>query len=248
MVKCILFFVMITGASMEARGANTASHREGTVFVHAAKVNVDRKGFLTAGSAQDKIWGYTDSPPQAGMTPERLNGGRDPTSEAAMRVRDQLSGNRMVIDPITDPMFVNANKAIANPTETLKKQEIVVVNMKEAVDRPCIETRDEEFDVINYAQSYIHYNKFEVSQFYNHCGNHPGWGKGIAQGCRTWRDRHLLRATRNPPADYEEIVTTWATDAHPDLESLFRAGKCRLKKEMPKEEGRASRMIPLRQG
>ncbi len=117
--------------------------------------------------------------------------------------------------------------------------------MKGAVEKPCIETRDEEFEVINYAQAHIYYKKFEVSQFYNHCPNHSGWGKGIAQGCVTWQRRELLRPTRNPGMDHEEVVLTWTTDAHPDLEILFQAGKCRLTKEMPKEEGRESRLIPV---
>ena len=243
MVLCVI--LMSVGISTVS-GDNVTSHYEGITFAHAEKLKADGKGFLTEGSAKDKIKEYPAILPEDELKPEQINERANPMSEAAMRVRDQLSGNRMTIDPITDPLFVNANKAIANPTETLKKQEIVVVNMRDAVDKPCIETRDEEFDVINYAQSHIHYKKFEVSQFYNHCPNHSGWGKGIAQGCQTWQKRHLLRATRNPAADYEEIDISWKTDAHPDLETLFRAGKCRLTKEMPKEEGRASRMIPVK--
>ena len=37
----------------------------------------------------------------------------------------------------------------------------------------------------------------------------------------------------------------WIEDKHPEFDSLLSSGKCRLKKEMPKEEGRESRMIPV---
>jgi hypothetical protein len=237
--------LLITGVQEGSlQASNTASHHEGAAYARAGLSQ--NQSFLTPSSAQDKIPGYTSAPPEAGMTPDQLNGSRNSTSHAAVRVKDQLSGNRVYIDPVTDPMFVNANKAIANPTETLKKQTMVTQEMEGARDQTCIETRDEEFEVIKSSKVDIHYKKFEVSQFYNHCPNHSGWGKGIAQGCQTWNRPELMHPARNPPADYEQIEKVWTVDAHPDLEALFQAGKCRFKKEMPKEEGRDSRMIPVK--
>lgn len=222
-----------------------AAHQDGTALAHALNQQITAGGFLTSAQGQDKIWGYTDSPPEAALKPENLTGIQNQNSEASLRIKDQLSGPRMHINPLTDPMFVNANRALANPTETLNKQTITTTDLDNALTRPCTETRDEEFEVINYAEATAYYKRFEVSQFYNHCPNHSGWGKSIAQGCITWQDRELLKATRNPSVDYEETVQYWTTDAHPDFENLFRLGKCRLVKEMPKEEGRESRMIPV---
>ena len=51
---------------------------------------------------------------------------------------------------------------------------------------------------------------------------------------------------RNPGADYDELHgMQWVEDKHPAFDALLYSGKCRLKQEMPKEEGRESRMIPV---
>ena len=161
-------------------------------------------------------------------------------------VKVQLASDRPRIDPNTDPIFVNANRAIANPEETLKKQTVSYVDDKDYEERACIDTRDEEFEVINTARIDPYYKRYEVWQFYNHCPNHRGWGKSIAQGCVTWQNRHNMRVTHNPDADYEEIHgMAWVGDKHPEFDFLISTGKCRLKKEMAKEEGRQSRMIPV---
>ena len=245
--RIVLGVLMMSVGTNRVNGDNVVSHREGITFAKEAKkdaedkAKADGKAFLTESSAQDVIDYYPDTLPEDELKPEQINERANPLSEAAMRVRDQLSGSRMVIDPITDPMFVNANKAIANPAETLKKQEIVVVDMKEAEDKPCIETRDEEFEVVNSAQIEPYYKRFEVWQFYNHCPNtwwHCGWGK--RNDCPNYQNnKSILRPTRRPEADYEEIHgMEWKRNEHPEFEQLFQSGKCRLKTEMPKEEGR----------
>ncbi|MDP5370001.1 MAG: hypothetical protein NWR39_00285 [Pseudomonadota bacterium] len=156
--RIVLCVLMMSVGTNSVSADNVVSHREGIAFAKKAKkdaedkAEADGKGFLTEFSAKDTIKEYPVALPEDELKPEQINERANPLSEAAMRVRDQLSGSRMVIDPITDPMFVNANKAIANPAETLKKQEIVVVDMKEAEEKPCIETRDEEFEVVNSAQ------------------------------------------------------------------------------------------------
>ena len=242
----VLLGVMVLGMGC-VNGDNVMSHHDGAAFAKARKADMDGKGFLTEASARKEIKDTNTSPPEAGIKIEQLNGRRDPSSEASKRVKDQLSGNRAHIDPITDPMFVNANQAILDPAKTLKKQTMVVVDTKDATERTCIETRDEKFKVINYTRAHIHYKKFEVSQFYNHCpstSSHCGWGK--RNDCPNYqRNQSILKPTRHPEADYEEIVITWTTDAHPDFDALFNAGKCRLKKETSKEEGKESRMIPV---
>lgn len=159
-------------------------------------------------------------------------------------VRTQLSSDRVRIDPNADPIFVNANRAIEKPEETLKKQTITYVDEKDYEERTCIDTRDEEFEVVNTAHIDPFYKRFEVWQFFNHCPNHRGWGKSIAQGCVTWQNRYNMRVTHNSGADYEEIHgMDWQMDKHPDLDYLLTNGKCSLKKEMPQEEGREARMI-----
>jgi hypothetical protein len=115
--------------------------------------------------------------------------------------------------------------------------------MKEAEDKPCIETRDEEFEVVNSALIEPYYKRFEVNMYYNSCGNHTGWGKVAAAACG---NKHLQRLTRRADLDYDEVHgMEWKRNEHPEFEQLFQAGKCRLKTEMPKEEGRDSRMIPV---
>lgn len=245
-VLCVM--VMSVGTN-SVNGDNVLSHRAGIAFAKKAKkdaedkAEADGKGFLTEFSAKDTIKEYPVALPEDEVKPEQINERENPLSEATMRVRDQLSGSRMVIDPITDPMFVNANKAIANPAETLKKQEIVVVDMNEAEEKPCIETRDEEFEVVNSAQIEPYYKRFEVNMYYNSCDNHGGWGKVAAAACQ---NKHLHRLTRRDDLDYDEVHgMEWKRNEHPEFEQLFQAGKCRLKTEMPKEEGRDSRMIPV---
>ncbi|MDP5370002.1 MAG: hypothetical protein NWR39_00290, partial [Pseudomonadota bacterium] len=79
--------------------------------------------------------------------------------------------------------------------------------------------------------------------YYNSCGNHRGWGKVAAAQCG---NKHLHQLTRRADLDYDEVHgMEWKRNEHPDFEQLFQAGKCRLKTEMPKEEGRDSRMIPV---
>ena len=48
---------------------------------------------------------------------------RQENPDAKERCRDQLAGSRMHIDPNTDPMFVNATRAVDNPDETLKNRQ-----------------------------------------------------------------------------------------------------------------------------
>lgn len=252
--RIVLCVMMMSVGINSVNGDNVLSHHDGIAFAKEAKKDAEDKaesegkGFLTESSAQDVIEDYSAVLPEDELKPEKINERANPLSEAAMRVRDQLSGSRMVIDPITDPMFVNANKAIANPAETLKKQECVVVDMNEAEEKPCIETRDEEFEVVNSAQIDPYYKRFEVWQFFNHCPNTPshcGWGK--RNDCPNYqRNQSILKPTRRPEADHEEIHgMQWKMDKHPDLDHLLARGKCRLTKEMPKEEGKEARMIPV---
>jgi conjugal transfer mating pair stabilization protein TraN len=213
-----------------------ASHQAGTALAQQRVREAASKGFLSESSAADKIPGYTNNPGEM----------RQESSVAKERVREQLAGTHMRIDANTDPMFVNANRAVDNPDVTLRQQTITSVDEKDYTEQTCIETRDDEFEVIKTSSLDPYYKHFEVYQFYNHCPNHQGWGKSIAQGCITWRRPELLHTKHNPGADYEEIHgMEWKTDAHPDFEFLFQSGKCRLKREVPKEEGRASRMITV---
>ena len=206
--RIVLCVLMMNVGTNRVNGDNVLSHREGIAFAKEAKkdaedkAKADGKAFLTESSAQDVIDYYPDKLPEDEVKHEQINERANSLSEAAMRVRDQLSGSRMVIDPITDPMFVNANKAIANPAETLKKQEIVVVDMKEAEEKPCIETRDEEFEVVNSAQIEPYYKRFEVNMYYNSCDNHRGWGKVAAAQCG---NKHLHQLTRRADLDYDEV-------------------------------------------
>lgn len=217
-------------------GAQTSSYQEGAVLARQLSQDARGQGVLSAPSASDKIPHYNNNPGEM----------RQENPDAKERCRDQLAGSRMHIDPNTDPMFVNATRAVDNPDETLKKQTMSSIDEEDYTEQTCIETRDEEFEVVNTSTISPYYKRIEVWQFYNHCPNHAGWGKSIVQGCITWQQRHLMRPARNPGADYEEVHGMhWRTDTHPDFEHLFRAGKCRLKREMPKEEGRASRMIPV---
>lgn len=226
-------------------GDQIHAHKEGAALAQELKNSMEGSHLLSEASARQAFKEYPQTIPTEKMSVDQLNTTRLTDSEAALRVKDQLSGNRMHLDPVTDPLCVNANKAILTPEETLKKQTLIVVDENDYVEHTCIETRDEEFEVINTADIHIHYDHFEVWQFYNHCPNHSGWGKHIAQGCITWNRPELMRPARNEAADYEETHTRWDVNAHPDFDALFKAGKCRLKSEMSKEEGREARMIPI---
>ena len=200
---------------------------------------------LSEKTAKDKAKDFPNEPDKINMD-ENHPAHRQHGHFAKDRVSQQLAGPRMTIDPNTDPMFVNANQAVADPDATLLEQKVTFIDDKDYVEKTCIETRDEEFEVINTASIDPYYKHFEVWQFYNHCPNHRGWGKNIAQGCQTWSRPELMHPARNPDADYEETHgMNWKGEQHPDLERLQAAGKCRLKKEMSREEGRASRMIPV---
>jgi hypothetical protein len=157
--------------------------------------------------------------------------------------REQLEGDRVQLDPNNDPIFVNANRAVEEPEETLQRQTVTYVNDEDYTEVECVDTRDEEFDVINTARVDPYYKRFEVSLLYNSCPNHSGWGKVVAASCG---NKHLHVPTRRADLDYDETHgMNWKVDKHPDFEALFSAGKCRLKKEMPKEEGQTPRMVPV---
>ena len=202
--------------------------------------------FLNEDSARKEIQDYTTDP---GEMNEDHPANRAYGKFAKDVVSDQLAGPRMMIDPNTDPLFINANQAVEDPDATLMEQKMTFIDDQDYREETCIETRDEEFEVMNTASIDPYYENFEVWQFYNHCPNTPshcGWGKRL--DCPNYqRNNTILKPKRNPDADYEEIHgMNWKGDAHPELENLKASGQCRLTKEMPREEGRASRMIAVK--
>ena len=241
-MKFIRVVIFITCIAPCVQGDQTASYQEGAQ--KAREMNREKLDgtHLLEANAQQNIPNF--KPVEEGI--EQKFTSHDYESMMKDVVKTQLASDRPRLDPNTDPIFVNANRAIEKPEETLKKQEVSYVEEKDYEEQACIDTRDEEFEVVNTARIDPYYERYEVWQFYNHCPNHPGWGKGIVQGCQTWTHRHLMSPKRNEGADYEEIKgNKWKEDKHPEFDFLLSNGKCRLKKEMPKEEGREARMIPV---
>jgi hypothetical protein len=220
-------------------GDQTSSYHEGAQQAREMKQKALNGEHLLEANASKNIPNYK---PVEERTEQTFN---SQSYESMMKdvVRTQLGSDRVRIDPNTDPIFVNANRAIEKPEETLKKQTVSYTEEKDYEEKECIDTRDEEFEAVNTAHVDPYYKRFEVNMYYNSCPNHSGWGKVAAASCG---NKHLHQLNRRSDLDYDEIHgMEWREDKHPDLDYLFSNGKCRLKKEMPKDEGRESRMIPV---
>lgn len=240
----IIFCVYLGTSTLIAHQA--ARYAEGVKVAQLGRANVLSSDMLSDGKARELMGkDYPSDPHNMVIDP---NNPRVKESVENMKgvVNDQLSSNRYRIDPNTDPIFINGNKALENPEETLDKQTVVHYDDDDYETVECIDTRDEEFDIVNYARIDPYYKRFEVHQFYNHCPNHSGWGKNIAKGCQTWSRPELMHTTRNHAADFEEIHgMEWKIDKHPSSDELLSTGKCYLKQEMSNEEGKNSRMVPV---
>lgn len=164
--------------------------------------------------------------------------------EAVNATKEQLQGSRMQIDPITDPMFINANNAVKSPMETLNKQEMQIIDDSQYEMQNCVETRSEIFTMSRVSRINPYYKRFHVHQFYNSCPNHPGWGKKIVQGCQAIQKRHLFSLKRRQELDYQEAHgMEWEHHNSKELEELLALNKCRLDEERISSEDKAPRRI-----
>ena len=238
------FSVIMVSSIGCVNGSDRLSSQEETECASVFNVNASGAHSVTEREEQGGRNDGNDHLPEEGTPFNQFEGSKHPMSGTSQNVNDHENDNRSESDFIIGLMCAPADEAILNLTELLTTHNSIAVDIKEVDKKPYIEIRAEECEVIRYARAHI--NKFEVSQFYNHCPNHSGWGKRIAQGCQTWQKRHLLRAMRNPAADYEESVIVWETDAHPGLEALINVEKDCLVKENFLEEGREARMIPVK--
>ena len=144
MIKTLL---MVISCVSSAYGAMAAGHAAGTSIANAGLAGVQGKA---TGTAPSTVPGFvTDTPREASLNDGSIGGATAAAvreNEAATAISAQsATRQKFMIDPSTDPMVVNANRASSNPEKTM--EEIVMETAKgtEIADEihECIEGGDE---------------------------------------------------------------------------------------------------------
>ncbi len=128
-----------------------AGHSAGAAFANSGLAGVQAKA---KGTAPSTVPGFvTDTPREASLDDGSIPGATQAasrTNEAALMLGEQSSTRKKyVIDPNTDPMVVNANRAAANPERTMEE---IVMETPGGVSAPdeiheCMEGGDEYIQV-----------------------------------------------------------------------------------------------------
>ena len=143
----ISLVVMIMSSLSGIYGSMAAGHAAGAGFANAALAGVQAK---TTGTAPSDVPGFvTDNPREASLDDGSIGGATSAvarTNEAALMLAEHSrTRQKFNIDPSTDPMVINANRANANPERTMEEIVMETANGAGGKDEihECVEGGDE---------------------------------------------------------------------------------------------------------
>ena len=138
---------MVIFSLSSSYGAMAAGHASGAGFASSGLAGVQAKA---TGTAPSDVPGFaTDNPREASLDDGSIGGATSAaarSNEAALMLSEHSSTRqKFVIDPNTDPMVINANRASANPEKTMEEMVMETAEGKGEKDKihECFEGGDE---------------------------------------------------------------------------------------------------------
>ena len=218
-------------------GAMAAGHAAGTSMVNAGLAGIQAKAM---GTAPSTVPGFvTDTPREASLDNGSIGGATSAaarTNEAALMLAEHSAARqKFVIDPNTDPMVINANRASANPERTM--EEIVMETAQGAVPadeiHECFEGGDEYSQICEKTRVVRIKVIPEIKTTRRWCDGHPN--PSISAKRRYNRDQLGWCSSSNPCKSETvisqhrkvEIIQDDWNDGCTFLEAQSDAGSCR---------------------
>jgi hypothetical protein len=218
-------------------GAMASGHAAGTSVANAGLAGVQGKAI---GTAPSMVPGFvTDTPREASLNDGSIGG----ATVAAVRENEAATAisthsrtrQKFVIDPSTDPMMINANRASANPEKTMEEVVMETPTGASAADEihTCIEGGDEYVQTCRKTRVIRIKVTPEIKTTRKWCDGHPN--PSISAKRRYNRDQLSWCSSSNPCKSETvisqhrkvEIIQDEWIDGCGGLEAQSDAGSCR---------------------